>query len=74
MSDFWDKKEIIGSITKNKKDEIIISKCERNKKEYIDIRIHSKTKDSGDTYLYTSKGINLDINKKDKLIDLLKQI
>lgn len=74
MSDFWTKKEVIGSITKNKREEIVISKCERKDKEYLDIRIHTKTNNSGETYLYTPKGINLELDKKDKLIDLLKQI
>lgn len=74
MSDFWDKKEVIGSITKNKREEVVISKCERKDTQYLDIRIHSKTKESGDVYLPTSKGINLEINKKDMLVDLLNKI
>lgn len=74
MSDFWDEKEIIGSIEKNKREVIMISKCKRKDKQYLDIRIHTKTNSSGDTYLHTPKGINLELDKKNELIDLLNQM
>lgn len=74
MSEFWDNQDIIGTIIKNKREEIVLSKCKRKDKEYVDIRIYSKTANSGDVHIPTSKGINLDIDKKDRLIDLLNQI
>lgn len=46
MSKFWDKQEEIGRVTKNKKEEIVVSKCERQGKEYLDVRIYTTTKDS----------------------------
>ena len=38
MSNFWDSQEILGTIQKNKRENIVISKCKRNNKEYTDVR------------------------------------
>lgn len=74
MSNFWEEQEAIGSITKNKKEEVVISRCMRNNKQYLDIRIHSKSKDEESVFYPTSKGITLEVDKKDILIDLLTKI
>lgn len=73
MSNFWDLQETIGTLEKNKRENIVISKCKRNNKEYLDVRIHAKTKDS-DNYVPTSKGFNIESIKTHKLLDILKHI
>lgn len=55
MSNFWDKQEIIGRVTKNKKEEVVVSKCERQGKHYVDVRIYVKTEGKEET-IPTSKG------------------
>lgn len=60
MSDFWDKQKEIKRVTKNKSEEIVISTCSRNNKNYLDVRIYKKAKDS-DTYIPTSKGFNIEL-------------
>ena len=60
MSDFWDKQKELKRVTKNKSEEIVISACSRNGKDYLDVRIHKKAKDS-DTYVPTSKGFNVEL-------------
>lgn len=60
MSDFWDKQKEVKRVTKNKSEEIVISACFRNGKDYLDVRIHKKAKDS-DTYVPTSKGFNVEL-------------
>lgn len=72
MSNFWDKQDIIGSIKKNKREEIIVSKCERNNNEYIDIRINAKSEN--DERIPTSKGFNLKKEKLKEFLELLKII
>lgn len=73
-SNFWSKIEQIGCIEKNKKEKIVVSRCERNDKKYLDVRIHSKNKYDGDEYLHTPRGITLEVDKIDKLVDLIKQV
>ena len=46
MSNFWDKQELIEIIPKNKSEEIRVSHCERQGKEYVDIRIYKDTSTS----------------------------
>ena len=46
MSDFWDKQKEVKTITKNKSENVVISYCSRNNKDYLDVRIHKKAKDS----------------------------
>lgn len=60
MSDFWDKQKEIKRVTKNKSEEIVISACTRNNKNYLDVRIHKKAKDS-ENYIPTSKGFNVEL-------------
>lgn len=60
MSDFWDKQKEVKRVTKNKSEEIVISACSRNNKDYLDVRIYKKAKDS-DTYIPTSKGFNIEL-------------
>lgn len=59
MSSFWDKQEEIGRVTKNKREEVVVSMCERQGKEYLDVRIYAQAKDS-DTYVPTSKGFSVE--------------
>ena len=41
-NNFWDEEEIINEIDKNKNQKIVIKKCFRQGKEYIDFRIYAK--------------------------------
>ena len=73
MSNFWDNQNTIGSIEKNKNENIVISTCERNNNKYLDVRIHIKSKDSNE-YVPTSKGFNVKIEKLKELLELLETI
>ena len=73
MSNFWDNQNIIGSIEKNKNENIVVSTCERNNNKYLDVRIHIKSKDSNE-YVPTSKGFNVKIEKLKELLELLETI
>lgn len=73
MSNFWDSQEILGTIQKNKRENIVISKCKRNNKEYTDVRIYAKNKDN-DNYIPTSKGFNIENVKIKELLDILNLI
>ena len=44
MSNFWDLQETIGTLEKNKRENIVISKCKRNNKEYLDVRMFKHLK------------------------------
>lgn len=69
MSNFWDSQKEIKRITKNKKDEVVVTECTRQGKTYLDFRIH--TKKENDEFIPTTKGFNLE---KDKAEELLKDI
>lgn len=56
MADFWSKQELIQVIPKNKKEEIRISLCERQSKEYIDIRIYKEVETSSEK-ICTKNGV-----------------
>lgn len=76
MSNFWDNQIIIGTIEKNKNENVVISTCERNGKQYLDIRIHAKSKNS-EEYVPTSKGMNMENSRLKELrecLDLIKDI
>ena len=73
MSNFWYNQNIIGSIEKNKNENIVVSTCERNNNKYLDVRIHIKSKDSNE-YVPTSKGFNVKIEKLKELLELLETI
>ena len=73
MSNFWDNQNTIGSIEKNKNENIVVSTCERNNNKYLDVRIHIKSKDSNE-YVPTSKGFNVKIEKLKELLELLETI
>ena len=70
MSNFWDKQEEIARVEKNKREVVVASKCERQGKEYLDVRIHAMSK-SNDEYVPTSKGWALEYNQG---LELLKNI
>lgn len=71
MSSFWDTVEILHEINKNKREKIVVSKCSRQNKEYIDYRIHVE-KDG--EYVPTSKGYNLEIDKAIELSSIIYNI
>lgn len=75
MSNFWDKQKVIKTVTKNKNENIVISYCLRNDKDYLDVRIHKKAKDS-DTYVPTSKGFNVELkdNVGEEIIEGISQV
>lgn len=75
MSNFWDKQKVIKTVTKNKNENIVISYCSRNDKDYLDVRIHKKAKDS-DTYVPTSKGFNVELkdNVGEEIIEGISQV
>ena len=60
MSNFWEKQKEIKTVTKNKNENIVISYCSRNNKNYLDVRIYKKSKDN-DEYVPTSKGFNVEL-------------
>ena len=70
MSDFWDNQKEIKRITKNKSEEIVVSVCSRNNKDYLDVRIYKKAKDS-DTYIPTSKGFNIEMSHAEEVSEAL---
>lgn len=69
---FWDKQTTIGTVKKNKVENLIVSVCEIDNKKFIDIRTYRHFKD--DEYKATSKGITLPFNKKQELLDILNKI
>ena len=75
MSDFWDKQKEVKTITKNKSENVVISHCSRNNKNYLDVRIHKKAKDS-DTYIPTSKGFNIELKNTvgEEIIEGISQV
>ena len=73
MSNFWDSQEIIGSIEKNKNENIVVSICQRKENKYLDVRIHTKSKDNNN-YIPTSKGFNVKIEKIKDFLELLETI
>lgn len=56
MSDFWSKQELLKVIPKNKTEEIRVFYCERQSKEYIDIRIYKEIPTSPDK-ISTKNGV-----------------
>lgn len=60
MSSFWDKQETIYEIEKNKREKIVVSKCTRQGKDYMDYRIYA---DKDGEYVPTSKGYTLETEK-----------
>lgn len=69
---FWDKQELILSTDKNKREKIIVSKCERQNKEYLDFRTHIYIDDK---FVPSSKGFTLEFNKaKDFLSEIIEKI
>lgn len=60
MSSFWDSQKTIFEIEKNKREKIVVSKCTRQGKEYLDYRIYA---DKDGEYIPTSKGYNLEFSK-----------
>lgn len=70
MSNFWDKQDTIGSVKKNKREEIVVCKCERNNNEYVDVRINAISDDN--KHIPTSKGFSLKKEKFKELIEILE--
>ena len=60
MDKFWEIQDIIYEIQKNKHEKIVVSKCYRKGKYYLDVRIHLE---KGGTYNPTSKGFTLELEK-----------
>ena len=60
MANFWDTQETICEVEKNKREKVVVSKCTRQGKEYLDYRIYA---DKDGEYIPTSKGYNLEFNK-----------
>lgn len=60
MANFWDTQETIYEVEKNKREKVVVSKCTRQGKEYLDYRIYT---DKDGEYIPTAKGYNLEYNK-----------
>lgn len=72
MSNFWDKQEEIGRVTKNKREEVVVSKCERQGKHYVDVRIYAK-KDSDSESVPTSKGFAIERDMAKEIKTLMQR-
>lgn len=76
MSSFWNKQELIGVIPKNKSEEIRISHCERQGKEYIDVRIYKDVTTSTEK-ISTKNGVVIPkkefIEEMPKILELLNK-
>ena len=70
-NNFWDEEEIINEIDKNKNQKIVIKKCFRQGKEYIDFRIYAKINEE---YTPTQKGFNIGIEKTIEIKNALENI
>lgn len=68
---FWEKHEVIAEIEKNKREKVIVAKCERQGKEYMDYRIYVEKDDS---YVPTSKGYTLELSKAIELSNIVNNI
>lgn len=68
---FWDTHEIIAEIEKNKREKIVVAKCSRQGKDYIDYRTYAE-KDG--VYVPTAKGYNLELNKAAELSAVVNNI
>lgn len=73
---FWDKQEQITVLPKNKTEDIMISHCTKNDKEYIDIRIYKQTYGST-TKTLTKNGVAIPmetfLNEMPKIIEQFKK-
>lgn len=68
---FWDKEELITTVTKNKSENIQVKYCEKNEKSYIDIRI--VIHDSDGEYRPTSKGIAIPQESLEEIIEKIQE-
>lgn len=57
MSDFWTSQDEIITVDKNKKEVIKAFKCERQEKEYIELRIFTRNNEDDTEHKLTKKGI-----------------
>ena len=72
MSNFWDKQEIVGRVDKNKREQVVVSKCERQGKEYLDVRIHAKLS-TNDEIIPTSKGFSVEKSIGKEILTLMQE-
>lgn len=76
MSSFWDKQEELVVLPKNKSEDIMISHCIKNSKEYIDIRIYKQNYGSNAKTL-TKSGVAIPmeafLEEMPKLIEKFKK-
>ena len=73
MASFWDKEELLGSITKNSREEIQIKQVSKNGREYVDIRTFWYDS-SDDTYKPSQKGVAIPLESIDDLKSILENI
>ena len=57
MADFWSKHTELSSVDKNKKEVIKTFLCERQDKEYIELRIFTREDEEDTDFRPTKKGI-----------------
>lgn len=72
MSSFWDEQREIGRVDKNKREQVVTSVCKRQDKEYLDVRIYAKSKDSED-YVPTSKGFSVEKSIGKEILTLMQE-
>ncbi|NLX76343.1 MAG: transcriptional coactivator p15 [Clostridiaceae bacterium] len=73
MASFWDKEELLGSITKNSREEIQIKQVSKNGREYVDIRTFWYDSND-DTYKPSQKGVAIPLESIDDLKSILENI
>lgn len=74
MAKFWDVEEVIQVITKNTLEDIVIKKCEKNNKVYVDLRIHKKNDPEDTTSSPTQKGVVIPADQIEVVSDTLYSI
>lgn len=72
MSNFWNKQEIVGRVDKNKREQVVVSKCERQGKEYLDVRIYAKLSNNDET-VPTSKGFAIEKEMAKEIESLMQE-
>lgn len=65
-SSFWDTQEMILEKEKNKREKVVVNKCTRQNKTYLDVRIYAEKENNN--YIPTAKGFNLEIDKAKELL------
>lgn len=73
MASFWDKEELLGTVTKNSREEIHVKKVSKNGKEYVDIRTFWYDPDE-DTYKPSQKGVTVPLEVVPELKNILQNV